>query len=72
MESDTTPAQLVPDPAVAREFQISLMTLSRWSKDPRMLELGWPPAVKIRGRNFRPRRGLEQFKINAARASRAA
>ena len=50
---------LVPDPIVAREFGVSLMSLWRWSRDP---ELDFPPAVKIRNRNFRSRRELEQFK----------
>lgn len=50
---------LVPDPLVWREFSITDMTLWRWSHDA---QLEFPPAVKIRGRNFRSRRLLEEFK----------
>lgn len=35
---------LVPDPQVAKEFNVTLMTLWRWTHDPR---LGFPPPVKI-------------------------
>ena len=50
---------LVPDPQVQVEFGICEMTLFRWTRDPK---LGFPPAVKIRNRNFRSRRALEAFK----------
>lgn len=50
---------LVADPVVAEEFNISLMGLWRWSKDK---DLGFPPAVKIRNRNYRQRRALDEFK----------
>jgi hypothetical protein len=35
------PDELVPDPQVAREFNVSLMTLWRWDRDPKLAELGW-------------------------------
>lgn len=55
------PDQLVPDPIVAKEFGgISLMTLYRWTNDPK---LGFPPPIKIRTKNFRSRRALEDFKV---------
>jgi hypothetical protein len=65
-ETKTTPLpnQLVGDPVVAKEFGVSLMTLFRWSADP---GLEFPPIVKIRGRNFRSRRQLEEFKENLIR-----
>jgi hypothetical protein len=47
------PDDLVPDPAVCREFDITLMTLWRWDHDP---ELNFPLPVKIRQRKFRSRR----------------
>ena len=54
------PDQLVPDPVVAEEFGgVTLMTLYRWTKDP---TLGFPPPVKIRNKNFRSRRAIEDFK----------
>ena len=61
--SDNVPDELVPDPQVAREFNVSLMTLWRWDHDPELAELGWEPPVKIRTRNYRRRRPLEKFKV---------
>ena len=51
--------EFVPDPMVCREFGITPMTLWRWDRDS---ELGFPPAAQIRGRNFRSRRQIEDFK----------
>jgi hypothetical protein len=71
-DDSASPEVLVPDPQVWREFNISSMTLYRWSRDP---ALGFPPAVKINSRNFRSRRLLEDFKarlLSEAIASRAA
>jgi hypothetical protein len=65
----TAPDQLVPDPAVAREFGVTPMTIYRWDHDPRMAALGWPPAIKLPNtRNYRSRRRLEAFKAGIARA----
>lgn len=50
---------LVPDPQVWREFGVTSMTGYRWTRDP---NLGFPPVIKIRTRNFRSRRALEEFK----------
>ena len=61
--SDNVPDELVPDPQVAREFNVSLMTLWRWDRDPKLAESGWEPPVKIRTRNYRRRRPLEKFKV---------
>lgn len=57
--SDTDTDFLVPDPQVATEFSVSLMTLWRWDHDA---ALGFPPAVKIKGRKFRSRQQLDAFK----------
>jgi hypothetical protein len=51
--------ELVPDPQVCRELHRSSMTLWRWDRDA---GLHFPPPVKIRGRNYRSRRALEEFK----------
>jgi hypothetical protein len=59
------PDPLVPDPKVAEEFGVSLMTLWRWDRDPRMAELVWEPPVKIRKRNYRSRSVLERVKATA-------
>jgi hypothetical protein len=57
------PDELVPDPQVRREFGgVSSMTTWRWDRDPKMVALGWPPPIKIQGRNFRSRTRLEAFK----------
>jgi hypothetical protein len=53
------PDELVPDPEVCREFNISSMTLWRWDHD---IELDFPPPIVIRKRKFRIRRQLEEFK----------
>jgi len=58
-EMQPPPDHMVPDPIVASEFSVTLMTLWRWSHDP---NLSFPPAIKIRGKNFRSRRAVEEFK----------
>jgi hypothetical protein len=55
---------LVPDPKVAEEFHVTLMSLWRWDRDPAKIALGWPPKVQIRKRNYRHRSQLEAFKSN--------
>jgi hypothetical protein len=60
----STHEELVPDPAVWREFGVTSMTGYRWSRDPK---LNFPPAIKINGRNFRSRRSLEDFKARLLR-----
>ena len=63
--------QLVPDPTVAKEFHVSLMSLWRWDHDPRKAALGWPPKVQIGKRNYRNRSALEAFKQNLMRRALA-
>ena len=58
------PDELVPDPTVCRELNISSMTLWRWDHDP---ELRFPPPIMIRRRKFRVRRLLEQWKAGMLR-----
>ena len=50
---------LVPDPQVWRELGVTPMTGWRYTNDPK---LSFPPAIRIRGRNFRSRKMLEEFK----------
>ena len=50
---------LVPDPVVQEELGIGRMALHRWTNDP---GLGFPPIIKIRTRNYRSRKALEEFK----------
>lgn len=54
---------LVPDPMVAAELNVSYMTLWRWGRDQ---TLAFPPAIKIRNRNYRSRRALEAWKRRMA------
>jgi len=61
------PDELVPDPQVGRELSVSLMTLWRWDRDPKMVDPGWPPPVYIRKRKYRGRKLLENFKSAALR-----
>ena len=61
--------ELVPDPAVIKEFRITLMTIWRWSNDS---DLGYPPAIKIRNRNYRSRRALDDFKARMLQRGLAA
>jgi hypothetical protein len=54
----------VPDPQVWRELGVTSMTGWRWSHDDR---LNFPPPIQIRGRNYRSRRQLEDFKARLLR-----
>jgi hypothetical protein len=57
---------LVPDVQVRNEFGISPMTLWRWERDA---ALDFPKRVKIRGRAYRSRKQLDEFRdrmMNAA------
>jgi hypothetical protein len=77
--NDPTNDSFVPDRVVRAELSIAQMTLWRWDRDPALVALGWPPAVKIGGRRkYRSRKQLELFKQRmleraiAARGGRAA
>jgi hypothetical protein len=64
---------LVPDSVAAKECgDVSRMSIFRWDRDPRMLELGWPPRVELNGRNYRSRKQLEKFKAALFRKAIAA
>jgi predicted DNA-binding transcriptional regulator AlpA len=55
--------ELVPDREVAKECGgVTLMTLWRWSNDPKYKDLNFPPPIKLKTRNYRSRRQLEEFK----------
>jgi hypothetical protein len=66
-----TEIEYVPDPLVAQEFHVSLMTLWRWDQSPAKRDLGWPPKVQIGTRNYRHRGQLESFKQNLLRLALA-
>jgi hypothetical protein len=54
----------IPDPEVAKEFGVTLMSLWRWDHSDEKAALGWPPKIQIGKRNFRSREQLEAFKRN--------
>jgi hypothetical protein len=54
--------ELVPDPQVRRELNISNMSLWRWDRDPEMSALGWPRPIRINKRKYRSRKQFEKFK----------
>jgi hypothetical protein len=56
---DAVPDILVPDPLMQREFGVTAMTINRWDHNE---NLGFPPKIKLNGRNYRSRRALEAFK----------
>jgi hypothetical protein len=62
----TVPDTFVPDKVVGQELNISAMTMWRWNRDPTMIELGWPPPIKLGAgnRKHRSRLQLEKFKNN--------
>jgi hypothetical protein len=63
-DEDGEPDSLVPDAQVAKELGISVMGLWRRSNDP---DEDFPAPIKIRSRNFRSRRALEQYKARKLR-----
>ena len=63
--------ELVPDPQVYREFNITAMAGWRWDRDEELIALGWPTPIRIRSRKFRSRRALENFKANMQRRAMA-
>ena len=50
--------RLIHDTHVAQRYGVSVCTLTRWERDPR---LGFPKAIKIRGRNYRDEAQLDAF-----------
>lgn len=56
--------EFVPDPQVWREFNVTPMTGWRWTRDP---NLGFPPPIKIRSRNYRSRRAINAFRERMVR-----
>ena len=50
---------LVPDPKVWRMFGVTPMTGYRWTNDK---DLGFPPTIKVKTRNYRSCRALDEFK----------
>jgi hypothetical protein len=72
MFNPNTVDELVPDRQVRREVGgVSDMTIWRWDHDPKMVELGWPPPVRIRKRKFRQRKQLEALQRKQLEAFKA-
>jgi hypothetical protein len=56
--------RLVPDTLIWKDLNVSSMTGWRISNDP---TLGFPPKIKIRGRNYRDFDALEAWKLARVR-----
>jgi hypothetical protein len=54
--------ELVPDPKVFQEFDVSPMTGYRWDHSEELIALGWPPPIRIGQRKYGSRKALEAFK----------
>ena len=54
--------QLVPDPQVFKELNITSMTGYRWDHSEELIALGWPLPIRIGQRKYRSRKALEAFK----------
>jgi len=62
------PDDLIPDPKVAKRYNVDLRSIGRWDKDP---TLGFPAAISIKGRNYRRRHELEAFERRQVKRSSA-
>ena len=51
-------AKLLPEAAVAKRYGVHVCTLGRWDRNP---DLGFPPIIQIRGRNYRDADELDAF-----------
>jgi hypothetical protein len=57
------PDELVPDAQAKRELGVTNnMTWWRMERDEKLLELGFPPPVRVRNKKFRFRSRLENYK----------
>ena len=63
-DAEDIPDDLVPDPKIMKEFSLDPMKLWRWDHNP---EIGFPPKIRIGGRNYRSRRAIEAFKAELLR-----
>ena len=50
--------RLLPERKVCERYGVTTMTLFRWERDP---SLGFPRALKIRGRKYRREQELDAF-----------
>ena len=68
---DEPPDQFVPDPQVAAELGISLMSLWRYDRSEELAAMGWPEKITVNHRNFRSRRALEAYKLGMIKRAAA-
>lgn len=54
--------KFVPERLVLEEFEVTPMTIHRWDNDEKLRKSGWPPPIYIRGRKYRSRKMLQEFK----------
>ncbi|MGY3690706.1 hypothetical protein ACVIGA_000786 [Bradyrhizobium sp. USDA 3240] len=65
-DSTSPPDQWVAEQDVCAELSLTSMSFWRYDRDQKMMELGWPPAIRLNGRIYRSRRALDLFKTNMA------
>jgi hypothetical protein len=66
MSSEQIAPTYLPDPLVAKRYNVSPRTIARWDETP---DLGFPPPTYIRGRKYREVERLQKFeRERAARA----
>jgi hypothetical protein len=63
-----SPRALTPDPKIAQLLNICTKTIRRWEADP---DLGFPPAIEIKGRRYRDTHKFQDFLAARLKASLA-
>jgi hypothetical protein len=63
------PPRWLPDPLVAKRYQVSPRTLRRWDEDP---ELSFPPVIIVNTRRYRELAALEEWERRTAANARSA
>jgi hypothetical protein len=62
------PPRWIPDPLVAKRYQINPRTLRRWDQDP---SLGFPPVIIVNARRYRELAALEEWERRTAANARS-
>jgi hypothetical protein len=62
------PPRWLPDPLVAKRYQVSPRTLRRWDQDP---ALDFPPVIIVNARRYRELAALEEWERRTAANARS-
>lgn len=65
-KNDKFDLDLIPDPEIARQLGVTLMTIWRWDHSP---EMGFPKRIKINTRNYRSASDLAAWRDKLVRQS---